>query len=96
MIVIDEIAYPDNKETLVKVVGVKPLDDYKLWVRFNTDETKIFDFKPLLDEICFLPLKDKNIFNSVYIDYGIVTWNDGEIDIATEKVYADGFVETTV
>ena len=26
----------------------------------------------------------------MYIDYGVPVWNDGDIDIAPEKVYRDG------
>ena len=38
----------------------------------------------------FAPLKNIDLFNQVYIDYGVPVWNDGDIDIAPEKVYRDG------
>lgn len=41
------IAYAGKPILLVS--GVRPLEDYQLWVRFNTGEAKIFDFKPLLN-----------------------------------------------
>ena len=63
---------------------------YKLWVRFNTGEAKIFDFKPMLDMPAFAALKNTELFNRVYIDYGVPVWNDGDIDIAPEKIYRDG------
>lgn len=90
MYVIDGIAYAGEPAPAVKVCGVRPLPEYRLWVRFNTGAVKIFDFKPLLDTPAFAPLRDLNLFNQVYIDYGIPVWNDGEIDIAPEKLYADG------
>ncbi len=90
MYIIDGIAYAGNKESEIKVKSVKPLPDYKLWIRFNDNSKKIFDFKPLLDSPCYAPLKDLETFNDVYVDLGIVVWNDGEIDISPEKLYLEG------
>jgi hypothetical protein len=90
MYVIDDIAYAGEKSPAVQVKSVRPLDNYRLWVRFNTNEVKLFDFSPLLDFPAYAPLKDKAVFNSVYVDYGVPVWNDGEIDIAPEQVYAKG------
>lgn len=39
---------------------------------------------------CYQPLKNKELFNSVYIDYGTLVWNDGEIDIAPETLFEEG------
>ena len=63
----------------VKVSGVRPLADYKLWVRFNNGEAKIFDCKELLDTPAFSPLRDEAVFRAVYIDYGMTMWQDGDI-----------------
>lgn len=87
MYIKDGIAYAGEQAPLLQIVGVRPLPDYMLWVRFNTGEARTFDFKPYLDAPCFLPLKDINTFNSVYIDYGCPVWNDGDIDIAPEYLY---------
>lgn len=90
MYIINGIAYAGNAASNIEVSGVRPMDDYVLWVRFNTGEVKTFDFKPLLNTAAFAPLSDKQLFDSVYIDYGIAVWNDGDIDISPEKLYADG------
>jgi len=90
MFVVDGIAYAGEQPPVIKVKSVRPLDGYKLWIRFSTGEEKEFDFSPLLTAPCFKALEDKAIFNSVYIDYGIPVWNDGEIDIAPERLYQDG------
>ncbi|MCH5209990.1 MAG: DUF2442 domain-containing protein [Oscillospiraceae bacterium] len=87
MYIVDGIAYAGEKRPEIKVSGVRPLDNYKLWLRFNTGEVKVFDFKPLLNEDAFAPLSDKDIFDGVYIDYGVTVWNDGDIDIAPEMLY---------
>ncbi len=90
MYVIDGIAYAGEAEPVLKVCGVRPMDGYKLWVRFNTGEAKIFDFKALLDMPAFAPLSDKAVFDGVYIDYGVPVWKDGEIDISPEMLYDKG------
>ena len=90
MYVVDGIAYAGEPEPVIKVNGIRAMDDYKLWVRFNTGEAKIFDFKPMLDMPAFAALKNTELFNRVYIDYGLPVWNDGDIDIAPERIYRDG------
>jgi hypothetical protein len=92
MYIINGIAYAGERIPLIRVKSVRSLGEYKLWVRFTTNEVKIFDFAPLLDFPCYLPLKDKRVFDSVYVDFGVAVWNDGDIDIAPERLYAEGVV----
>ena len=87
MYIVDGIAYAGEQAPAIKISGVRPLDDYKLWLRFSTGEVKIFDFAPLLNQSAFAPLADKSVFRSVYIDYGVTIWNDGDIDIAPQFLY---------
>lgn len=90
MYIVDGIAFAGDTKPAIKISGVRPLPDYKLWLRFNTGETKVFDFKPLLDSPAFVPLKNADTFNGVYIDYGVTVWNNGDIDIAPEYLYNNG------
>ena len=87
MYIVDGIAYAGEKEPLIKISGVRPMEDFKLWIRFSTGEAKVFDFKPLLEKPAFAPLADKAVFNGVYIDYGVTVWNDGNIDISPKFLY---------
>ncbi len=90
MYIKDGIAYAGEEAPAIKVSGVRPLADHRLWVRFSTGEAKIFDFNPLLSSPAFEPLKDEDLFRQVYIDYGVTVWLDGDIDIAPEALYAAG------
>ena len=90
MYIVNDIAYAGEPKEIIKIKSVRPLAGYKMWLRFTNNEEKIFDFTPLLDAPCYLPLKDKAVFDSVYIDYGCTVWNDGKIDIATERLYEEG------
>lgn len=56
-------------------------------VRFSTGESGVFDLEPMLDAPAFAPLKDKAEFDRVYIDFGALTWLDGNADLAPEYVY---------
>lgn len=84
------IVYAGEKQPALTVCGVRPMDDFMLWVRFSNGEAKVFDFKPLLNYPAFIPLSDKKVWNGVYIDYGCTVWNDGDIDIAPEFLYERG------
>ncbi len=92
MYVKDGIAYAGEAPKLISISGVRPLNNYKIWVRFSNGEAKIFDFSPLLEYPAFQPLQDKAVFQSVYIDYGTTVWNDGAIDIAPEYLYENGIL----
>ena len=94
MYILNGIAYAGEPKPLLKVSGVRPLEDFCLWVRFNNSETRIFDFKPLLNSQAFKPLSNPSVFKNVYIDYGVPVWNDGDIDIAPETLYENGLPET--
>ena len=90
MYIVDGIAYAGEQKPPIKISGVRPLPDHRLWVRFNTGEAKVFDFTPLLSAPAFAPLQDEELFRQVYIDYGVTVWCDGDIDIAPERLYKEG------
>ena len=90
MYVIDGIAYPKIKKELLKVVEVKTLPEYNLWIKFNNGEIRLFDFSSLLDKPAFVPLNDKTLFNAVSLDHGLPVWQNGDIDISPEYLYENG------
>ena len=87
MYIIDGIAYAGEAEKSIKVLSARPLENYRLWLRFSTGEVRIFDCTTLFDYPVFQRLKDKETFNGVYVDYGIPVWCDGEIDYCPHTLY---------
>jgi len=71
---------------MIKIVDVKPLDNFELLLEFNNGEKKIKDMKPYLEKGIFSKLKDKNFFNRVRISFGTISW-DSEIDMDAENLY---------
>ena len=59
---------------------------------FTSGERRLYDATQLLKFPAFQPLRDENVFKSATVEYGIVVWNDGEIDIAPETMYANSYV----
>ena len=87
MYIKDGLVFAGEAMAEIKVIGIHALPHHKLWCRFSNGEAGVFDFAPLLDEVAFQPLQDEAVFRDVYIDYGIPTWMDGEIDIDPEYLY---------
>lgn len=90
MYILDGIAYAGDPGPQIRVSGVRPLDQYRLWVRFTNGKAKTYDMKPLLDFPAFERLKNEETFRQVYVDYGSAVWCDGEIDIAAKELYEKG------
>ncbi len=91
MYVVNDIAYAGAPREDMKVDQVRVVNDYSMLVRFSSGETRLFDAAPLLDVPAFKPLEDKSVFASFQLDHGIVTWNNGAIDIAPEALYEKSY-----
>ena len=90
MYIKNDIAYADEQIPLIKICGIRPLSNYRLWVRFENGEKKIVDLSGLLEFPLFAPLKEQAVFESVFIERGLPIWKDGEISVAPEYLYAIG------
>ena len=70
----------------LSVVNVKPLEEYKLFLKFENDEKRIFDVKPFLEIGKYTELKNINLFNSVKISFDSIEWANN-IDFDPEFLY---------
>ncbi len=73
----------------LSVQSVEPLSDYRLLLKFENDESKIFDVKPYLDVGKFSELKDVSLFNSVFISFDSIEWAN-HLDLDPEFLYQKG------
>lgn len=72
-----------------RLTKVKPLSNYELEVEFIDGTQGFVEMVALImsDKAgVFAALKDKNLFNKVYLEYGVVTW-PGEIDLAPDVMH---------
>jgi hypothetical protein len=67
-------------------IEVMPLEAYKLLIKFDNMEKRIFDVEPYLSDSFFAPLKNPAVFQSVKISPISVEWVGG-IDICPDELY---------
>lgn len=78
-----------------RVIEVTTLDNYKILLKFDNMEQKIFDVSPYLKYEIFMPLKDLNEFNKTFIDFGTVCWECGA-DFSRDTLYIRSVCENEV
>ncbi len=73
---------------MAKIVSVKPLDNYKIFVEFSDGLKGELNLKHLLKRKEYEKLNDLNVFNSVRIDAKTkdIIW-DGGMNICKVAVY---------
>ena len=86
MYVINDVCYAGELREGIKVTEARPLGGGMMLVTFSTGEKRLFD-AAMLQGSAFAPLADESIFNNPVLRHGVITWNNGEIDIAPETVY---------
>lgn len=87
MYIVNDIAYAGTPFEDMKVDRVRIVNDFCMLVRFSSGETRLFDATPLFAMPAFEPLSDEDVFKTFRIDHGVLTWQDGSIDIAPEFLY---------
>lgn len=93
MYIKDDICYAGEFKEGIKVTAVKPLRGGMMLVTFSTGEQRLFDTTKLTGS-AFAPLADEKVFCNPTLFHGVITWNDGEIDIAPETVYNESYAYT--
>ena len=71
---------------MIAVNSVQPLDNYKLLLTFNTNESKVFDMNEYLDHGLFTQLKSKELFDTVRVSFDTIQWANG-LDLCPEILY---------
>ena len=84
----DDICYAKNAEIGVKIFSAEAQADKKLLITFSTGEKRVFN-PASLQGSAFLPLANEEIALHPIVFQGILTWDEGNIDIAPETVYKE-------
>ena len=95
MYILNDICYSGEMQDGIRVTEVKPLRGGMLLVTFSKGEKRLFDTTTLQGS-AFAPLADEKIFMNPVLFHGVITWNNGEIDIAPETVYRDSYAYESV
>ena len=72
-----------------RLTKIKPLPNYELEVEFNDGVHGFVEMVKLIasDKAgVFTALKDIELFNKAYLEYGVLTW-PGEIDLAPDAMH---------
>lgn len=74
-----------------KIKTAVALNDHTLLIEFDNQQRKTYDVTPLLSLPMFEPLKNKLLFNSVFVEQGgyAVAWGS-EIDISEYELWQHG------
>ena len=94
MYIIDDICYAGEATPDIKIKEAAVLRGGMLSLTFSTGEQRIFDTTRLIGS-AFLPLKDEEILADFKIFHGVMTWLNGEIDIAPETMYVQSYPYTS-
>ena len=64
---------------MVEVIGLRPLEDYRLWLRFTDGSEGVCDLTEIVaqDGPMVEPLKAKSYFDRVFVEMGVPTWPNG-------------------
>ncbi len=90
MFIVNGMVYGGEPQTPVRIQSVRVLDNRILILTFTTGEQRLFDAEVLRGPV-YQPLSDLNVFNNVTVDYGVVTWMDGDIDCSPEYMYTHSY-----
>ena len=91
MYIINGIAYAGEFTKDIEITGIELLDGMMMLVFFGSGETRLFDTSVLSEFTAFKQLEDISIFETAKVENGIITWLNGDIDIAPETVYEKSF-----
>lgn len=76
-----------------RIIDIAPIDAYRLKLRYETGEVKIFDVTPYISGDWFGMLRDADYFQSVHLlaDGSGIEWREGQ-DIAPHELYEESIL----
>ncbi len=70
------------------IIKAEYINDYKINLFFEDGKNGIIDLKEYVSKgDIFSKFTDMDYFKKFYIENGILTWGQGEVDIAPETLY---------
>lgn len=75
---------------MIRIIEVKALEPYRLWIRFSDGIEGTIDISSLIGQGVFRTLTDSEEFSKAYVDSiaHTVAWPNG-IDLCPDALYAD-------
>jgi len=77
------------------IKNVTPLPDYRLLLKFENDESRVFDVQPYLNIGKFSELKSVSLFNSVKVSFDSIEWAN-HLDFAPEFLYEKSIADSRI
>jgi hypothetical protein len=75
---------------LFEVTGARYVKDYEIELHFEDGASGTVDLEHHMEHGTILEqLRDKDLFQNFKVEYGTVTWKNGELDIAPETLYTE-------
>ncbi|MEE3481422.1 MAG: DUF2442 domain-containing protein [Lachnospiraceae bacterium] len=90
MYIKNDVCYAGEPESDIEVLNAKLIGDGMMLVEFSTGEKRLFDAREQTGS-AFQPLYDDRVLGDFRIIHGFIAWNDGDIDIAPETLYAESY-----
>lgn len=91
MYILNDIAYAGYNNEILKIKNIKVIAELCILVTFSSGEKRIFDVSKLLEYPVYKKLENYEIFKGAYLENGVIVWNNREIDVSPETVYANSF-----
>ena len=93
MYIVDDVCYAGSLIQGIKILKVQPLLGRMMLIVFSTGETRLLDTTRLKGK-AFEVLDDQAVFSNPIVFHGVITWQDGNVDLAPEAAYEMSFAYT--
>ena len=86
MYIIEDVCYAGALVQGIKILKVQPLLGRMMLITFSTGETRLLDTTRLKGK-AFEVLDDHAVFSNPIVFHGVITWQDGNVDLSPEAAY---------